>query len=151
MFEFDTSALNHPDHEFQNPLPSSRTYSESWEMRRRRHGATSGVRLAKLNRRFQQGATRGRCLLAFVCSRPANPVESQCGVRITGNLLCFLAVRVMVSLKVLQLELSPPQTPHLSSCLEEPTTPSQPTFCSARKGREKSSAQVDVRALAAAH
>lgn len=46
------------------------------------------------------------------------------------RLPCFLAVRVMVSLKVLQLELSPPQTPHLSSCFEEPTTPSQPTFCS---------------------
>lgn len=43
---------------------------------------------------------------------------------------CFLAVREMVSLKVLQLELSPPHTPHLSSCFEEPTTPSQPTFCS---------------------
>lgn len=35
----------------------------------------------------------------------------------------------MVSLKVLQLELSPPHTPHLSSCFEEPNTPSQPTFC----------------------
>ena len=35
----------------------------------------------------------------------------------------------MVSLKVLQLELSPPHTPHLSSCFEEPTAPSQPTFC----------------------
>lgn len=48
---------------------------------------------------------------------------------------CFLAVRVMVSLKVLQLELSPPHTPHLSSCFEEPTTPSQPTFCSWGHGK----------------
>lgn len=48
---------------------------------------------------------------------------------------CFFAVRVMVSLKVLQLELSPPHTPHLSSCFEEPTTPSQPTFCSWRYGK----------------
>lgn len=36
----------------------------------------------------------------------------------------------MVSLKVLQLELSPPHTPHLSSCFEEPTVPSHPTLCS---------------------
>lgn len=43
---------------------------------------------------------------------------------------CFLDVRVTASLKVLQLELSPPHTPHLSSCFEEPNTPSQPTFCS---------------------
>lgn len=48
---------------------------------------------------------------------------------------CFLAVRVMVSLKVLQLELSPPHTPHLSSCFEEPTVPSQPTFCSRGHGK----------------
>lgn len=63
-----------------------------------------------------------------------------CGLRVTKGLSdpevdldyslpCFLAVRVMVSLKVLQLELSPPHTPHLSSCFEEPNTPSQPTFC----------------------
>lgn len=48
---------------------------------------------------------------------------------------CFLDVRVMVSLKVLQLELSPPHTPHLSSCFEEPNTPSQPTFCSQMGGK----------------
>lgn len=48
---------------------------------------------------------------------------------------CFLAGRAMVSLKVLQQELSPPHTPHLSSCFEEPTTPSQPTFCSLAHGK----------------
>ena len=41
----------------------------------------------------------------------------------------------MVPLKVLQLELSPPHTPHLSSCFEEPTVPSQPTFCSWGHGK----------------
>lgn len=58
---------------------------------------------------------------------------------------CFLAVRVMVSLKVLQLELSPPQTPHLSSCFEEPTTPSQPTFCSWGHGKLSTSAFLYVK------
>lgn len=56
---------------------------------------------------------------------------SQIRVSVTNRvcLPCFLAVREMVSLNVLQLELSPPHTPHLSSCFDEPTTPSQPTFC----------------------
>lgn len=56
-------------------------------------------------------------------------------VTVSMQVPCFFAVRVMVSLKVLQLELSPPHTPHLSSCFEEPTTPSQPTFCSWRHGK----------------
>lgn len=41
----------------------------------------------------------------------------------------FLGARVNVPLTTLQCELSPPHTPHLSSCLLEPITPSQPTFC----------------------
>lgn len=56
---------------------------------------------------------------------------------------CFLDVRVMVSLKVLQLELSPPHTPHLSSCFEEPNKPSQPTFCSQTGGKVHLSDQSD--------
>ena len=41
----------------------------------------------------------------------------------------FLGERENVPLTTLQWELSPPHTPHLSSCLLEPITPSQPTFC----------------------
>lgn len=44
----------------------------------------------------------------------------------------FLGARVKVPLTTLQWELSPPHTPHLSSCLLEPITPSQPTFCRGR-------------------
>lgn len=39
----------------------------------------------------------------------------------------FLGVLVSVSLTVRQCELSPSQTPHLSSCLYEPNSLSQPT------------------------
>lgn len=41
----------------------------------------------------------------------------------------FLGVRVKVPFTVRQWELSPPQTPHLSSALLEPISLSQPTFC----------------------
>lgn len=41
----------------------------------------------------------------------------------------FLGVRVKVPFTVRQCELSPPQTPHLSSTLLEPISLSQPTFC----------------------
>lgn len=42
---------------------------------------------------------------------------------------CFLELRVKFPLMILQLELSPPQTPHRSSCLSEAICPSQPTCC----------------------
>lgn len=42
---------------------------------------------------------------------------------------CFLALRVKFPLTILQLELSPPQTPHRSSCLSEAICPSHPMCC----------------------
>lgn len=42
---------------------------------------------------------------------------------------CFLVLRVKFPLMILQLELSPPQTPHRSSCWSEAICPSQPTCC----------------------
>lgn len=79
-----------------------------------------------------------------------NPVKSS-QMRVSVCLPCFLAVRVMVSLKVLQLELSPPQTPHLSSCFEEPTTPSQPTFCSQRHEKFTTGISAGLLQLAGSH
>lgn len=46
----------------------------------------------------------------------------------------FLGERVNMPLTTLQWLLSPPHTPHLSSCLLEPITPSQPTFCEEEAG-----------------
>lgn len=57
----------------------------------------------------------------------------------------------MVSLKVLQLELSPPHTPHLSSCFEEPTTPSQPTFCSWGHGKFNTRRSGKLAAVSLSH
>lgn len=55
-------------------------------------------------------------------------------VRRRGLLPGFFGVRVKVPLTVRQWELSPPQTPHLSSTLLEPISLSQPTFwCHRRK------------------
>lgn len=47
---------------------------------------------------------------------------------------CF-GVLAKVPFTVRQWELSPPQTPHLSSCFRDPTSLSQPTCCHPR-GRE---------------
>lgn len=51
----------------------------------------------------------------------------------------FLGVRVKVPFTVRQWELSPPQTPHLSSTLLEPISLSQPTFC---RGKSKKTAEA---------
>lgn len=50
------------------------------------------------------------------------------GVIRAGVLPSFLGVLVKVPFTVRQWELSPPQTPHLSSTLLEPISLSQPTF-----------------------
>lgn len=46
---------------------------------------------------------------------------------------CFFVLRVKFPLTILQLVLSPPQTPHRSSCLSEAICPSQPTCCIGRQ------------------
>lgn len=45
----------------------------------------------------------------------------------------FFVLRVKFPFMILQLELSPPQTPHLSSCRSEAICPSQPTCCRRRE------------------
>lgn len=54
-----------------------------------------------------------------------------------GFLPGFFGVRVKVPLTVRQWELSPPQTPHLSSTLLEPISLSQPTFWSGWQDTEE--------------
>lgn len=49
-------------------------------------------------------------------------------VSFSAFLPAFFGVRVKVPLTVRQWELSPPQTPHLSSTLVEPISLLQPTF-----------------------
>lgn len=46
---------------------------------------------------------------------------------------CFFGTLENVPFTTLQWELSPPQTPHLSSCFVEPMTLSHPTFCAQRR------------------
>lgn len=57
--------------------------------------------------------------------------NSRKGSQFTRTLILpsFLGVLVNVPFTVRQWELSPPQTPHLSSTLLEPISLSQPTFC----------------------
>lgn len=59
--------------------------------------------------------------------------HSQAGLRssTTSSPGCF-GVLAKVPFTVRQWELSPPQTPHLSSCFREPTSLSQPTCCHPR-------------------
>ena len=123
-----------------------------------------GRRLTKLmwiQRKVVQLIINKHCASVFIQCLPASQTVAAptdpfwIWRRVTGIvcvcLPCFLAVRVMVSLKVLQLELSPPHTPHLSSCFEEPTTPSQPTFCSRGHGDMNPRAPEHTHLLSSAH
>lgn len=69
---------------------------------------------------------------------PSRCPHSQAGLRSsTTPSPCCLGVLAKVPFTVRQWELSPPQTPHLSSCFREPTSLSQPTCCHPRGEKAK--------------
>lgn len=68
------------------------------------------------------------------CVNPADPDRIRPQTRPARSPGC-LGVLASVPFTVRQWELSPPQTPHLSSCFREPTSLSQPTCCHPQ-GRE---------------
>lgn len=56
----------------------------------------------------------------------------------------FFGVLVSVSFTVRQCELSPSHTPHLSSCLYEPTSLSQPTCCEGGEKERRRVSQISL-------